>query len=217
MDLKAEKMLTPISKVGALIDPEREEGFTLIELILVIAVISVVAVIVLPRLDPFLPKRRLKSAVRVLSGTISLAYGEAVAKNKTYRLYFDAPEDRYWITEVSTSQKDEERGGAPGIRLGTHFELLQDEDGIENIEENMPTEPMLSPKSLPDGVHFSSVEIYRNMTMTTPDIPYIEFGPLGNASPATIILMNDDDEQFVIQYDGVTGIPMIASANDLTG
>jgi len=201
----------PISKVGTLNNRlSKKEGFTLIELILVIAVIGVVAAIVLPRLDPFLPERRLKSAVRLLSGTISLAYGEAIAKNKTYRLHFDSIKDMYWITEVTPSQRDEETGSSSGIRLGTQFELLQYEKIPENIEEKAPTE-------LPDGVHFSSVEISRGLAVTKSDLPYIEFNPLGSAVPATIILMNDDGDQFVIEYDGVTGIPTLFPLNSSTG
>ena len=207
-------MSMPISRTGTLIN---RRGFTLIELILVIALVSVVAVIVLPRLDPFLPERRLKSAVRLLSGTISLAYGEAIAKNKTYRLYFDTLEDRYWISEVRVLQEHEDGGSGLGIRLGTQFELLQYEDGTENIEESMPSEPMFSRKILPDGVHFSSVEINRGSAATTLDIPYIEFNPLGNASSATIVLVNDDGEQLAVHYDGVTGIPVPSPVNDLTG
>jgi prepilin-type N-terminal cleavage/methylation domain-containing protein len=211
-------MKMPISKVGTLNNRMRKkEGFTLIELILVITVIGVIAAIVFPRLDPFLPKRRLKSAARLLSGTISLAYGEAIAENRTYRLYLDTMEDRYWISEVKTSEETEEDGSAPGIRLGTQFELLQYEDGAENIEESMPAEPLLAPKALPDGVHFSSVDTDAGSDSTALDLPYIEFGPIGNASPATIILITDDGEQFAVYYDGVTGMPVPVPMNGVAG
>ena len=211
-------MKTPISRVGTLNNRTRNsEGFTLIELIFVLAVIAVVAALVLPRLDPFVPERRLKSAVRMLSGTISLAYGEAIAKNKTYRLYLDSKKDMYWIAEITPSQADEEPGGSSGIRLGTQFQLLQYERNSESVEEKEPTEPMFSPKTLPDGVHFSSVEINRGLAMATSDLPYIEFNPLGGAIPATIILMNDDGDHFAIEYDGVTGIPTLSPLNSSAG
>ena len=187
----------------------RRNGFTLIELVVVLALISIIAAIVLPRLDPFVPQRRLKSAARRLSGTISLAYAEAIAKNRTYRLYFELESDRYWITEVTDDEEDEETASAIGIRLGTHFELLQYSDGTENVESEVPSEPMLAPKELPPGVHFASVEIRRDLSTPTLGPQYIEFGPLGNVTPATIHLINVDGEAFAIEYDGVTGIPVL--------
>lgn len=218
MGLKAARMSMPTSKVGTSSNRSSErEGFTLIELILVVAVIGVVAAIVLPRLDPFLPERRLKSAVRLLSGTISLAYGEAIAKNKTYRLYFDSTKNMYWITEVTSVQKEEETEGSSAMRLGTQFELLQYEKSSEKVEEKAPTEPMFSPRTLPDGVHFSTVEINRGLEMAKSDLPYIEFSPLGTAVPATIVLINDEGDQFAIEYDGVTGIPALLPLNSSTG
>ncbi len=171
----------------------------------------------LPRLDPFVPRRRLKSAARILSGTISLAYGEAIAKNKVYRLYVDMTEDEYWITEAAGEDEEDDDAGATGIRLGTHFELLESSDGTENAEKNTPSEPMLAPKKLPPGVHFSSIEMQQD-TMTAAVGPqYIEFSPLGVASPATINLVNDDGGGFAIRYDGVTGIPTLIPLNSETG
>jgi prepilin-type N-terminal cleavage/methylation domain-containing protein len=188
-------------------------GFTLIELIAVIAMIAVIAAFALPRLDPFLPKRRLKSAARVLSGTITMAYGEAIAKNKTYRLYIDPSEDKYWITEV-TKFESEDESSVIGLTLGTSFELLDYTEGGENIEEIAPSEPMFAPKSLPQGVHFSSVEIGGAARALGLKTKYIEFTPLGIASPAVIHLINDEEEEFTIAYDGVTGIPSLVPQGD---
>jgi prepilin-type N-terminal cleavage/methylation domain-containing protein len=195
----------------------KRRGFTLIELIVVIALIGVVVTIALPRLDPFVPERRLKSAARLFSGTISLAYGEAIAKNKTYRLYIDTSMDEYWIAEVSKLNQDKQTGTAKGIRLGTRFELLQYTDGSENIQHIAPTEPMFAPRALPSGVHFSSVELSPDRSMTAAGLAYIEFSPLGDASPITINLVNEDGDQFLIQYDGVTGIPTLFPINSQTG
>lgn len=196
----------------------KRKGFTLIELAMVIAIIGVVVAIVLPRLDPFLPQRRLKSAARLLAGTISLAYGESVAKNKIYRLYIEPSEGKYWLTEVK--ELDEEQGGstAIGIRLGTHFELLQhEESGAKHIEETAPSEPMFAPKELPPGVRFSSVEVRNNIIGTTSGPKYIEFHPLGSASPATIRLVNDKGEQLAVWYDGATGMPTLLPWNSESG
>jgi len=192
----------------------RQRGFTLIELMIVVAMIGVIAAIVFPRLDPFLPQRRLKSAARLLSGTISLAYGEAIAKNSTYRLYMDSSTDEYWITEVKALEQDNEQPTAIGIRIGTRFELLEYTDGSENVEENLPSEPMFARRRLPPGVHFSSVEVRRRYPGLGFDTQYIEFNPLGVAGAANISLANDDGEGFAVIYDGVTGIPVLAPIKD---
>ena len=192
---------------------KKPKGFTLLELIVVIAMIAVIAAIAFPRLDPFLPERRLKSAARILSGAITLVYGEAIAKNKTYRMYFDASEDKYWITEVTTLATEDEPS-VIGLTIGTSFELLDYTEGGGDIEETAPTEPMFAPKSLPQGVHFSSVEIGGAAGRLGAKTKYIEFSPLGIASPATIYLINEDDEGFAVAYDGVTGIPRLVPQNE---
>jgi len=190
-----------------------KKGFTLIELVVVIAIISIMAVIVLPRLDPFVPSRRLKGAARTLSGTITLAYGESVAKNKRYRLYLDPMEETYWVVQVKETEK-EDSGGAIGLTLGTQFELLHYEESGTEDEVAAPSEPLFAPQKLPQGVHFSSMSVGDDTALASSKPRYIEFTPLGVASPATVTLVNEDGDTLSVQYDGITGMPTLVASTD---
>jgi type II secretion system protein H len=198
-----------------MIDDNR--GFTLLELMVVVAMIGIVAAIAFPRLDPFLPKRRLKSAARLLSGTITMAYGESIAKNKIYRLHMDPSTDTYWITEVTKLEEEEESDGAVALVFGTSFELLERFDDSGDTEETAPSEPMLAPRELPQGVHFASVEVLNNRRTFSDDTQYIEFTPLGTGTPALVNLINDDDEELSLVYDGVTGMPVLIPQGERGG
>ena len=199
-------MRTPILQAGIFKDGTK--GFTLIELVMVIAIISVIAAIVLPRLDPFVPERRLKSAARRLSGTITLAYGESISRNKTYRLYLDPSKDTYWVVEIKQREETGDSGGTIGITLGTNFELLRYQETDADAEHVSPGEPLFAPQKLPQGVHLASMKFGSDMT----GLQYIEFSPLGVASPATINLVNEDGEALTVQYDGVTGTPSLIAS-----
>jgi hypothetical protein len=128
----------------------------------------------------------------------------------------DPSDDSYWITEVEKLDAGEDSGPA-GIRLGTHFELLQYEESEKKVKESAPSEPMFARKKLPDGVHFSSVEVRKYLEVAVPGVRYIEFNPLGSATPATIRLANEEGEKFTVRYDGVTGIPVLLPAKSETG
>ena len=129
----------------------------------------------------------------------------------------DPSTDTYWITEVTRLEEDEESSGVVGLTIGTSFELIERIEDFDNIEETAPSEPMLAPKELPQGIHFSSVEVRANRTSFSDDINYIEFTPLGTASPAVINLINDEDEMFSVVYDGVTGMPTLVPQDERGG
>ena len=109
----------------------RNAGFTLMELVVVIAILSLVAAIVLPRFS-FTDEARLRTSARSLSALIRYLGGQGASSAGGYRLHFNLTENRVTV-------------GRPGA------------DG----EEKAPDDSFLSRPVLADGVTLADVTIPR--------------------------------------------------------
>jgi prepilin-type N-terminal cleavage/methylation domain-containing protein len=61
----------------------RQKGFSLVEVIIVIAIISILAAVGIPNLLSYLPKSRLSGAARIVAGDLMATRMEAVKLNRT--------------------------------------------------------------------------------------------------------------------------------------
>jgi prepilin-type N-terminal cleavage/methylation domain-containing protein len=83
---------------GSIKSMRKQSGFTLLELMVVIAVIGISAAILTPNLLSWLPKHRLKGAARDLYSNMQLAKMAAINNSNTCEIaYFDTP-DTYTIS-----------------------------------------------------------------------------------------------------------------------
>ena len=96
-------MKTPTSRAGTWVEikpARREAGFTILEMVVVLAVIGLIAAVVVPRVG-VMDGVQLKSSARNLTGTIRLTYATAVMKKKPYRICFNLEEQSYIVEEKS--------------------------------------------------------------------------------------------------------------------
>jgi len=103
------------------------QGFSLIELMVVIAVLSVVLGLAVPNLQQMVVDNRIKAAANTLHTALHMARNEAIARNTTVTLCPSAVNPKRRVLQCS--------GGndyANGILIRTDSETLQTEEGISN-------------------------------------------------------------------------------------
>ena len=72
-----------------------EGGFSLVEMLVVLAILGLAAASAGPALDAVLPARRLERAAETLRAEIDLLRGEALRTGRTTRLALDGPANRF--------------------------------------------------------------------------------------------------------------------------
>lgn len=77
----------------------KQQGFTLIEIILVIAIIGAVAGVVIPNLTLSVDSQ-ISSGLRNLTGQIRAAYDDAIFSGRIHRMIFDIKTGEYWVEQA---------------------------------------------------------------------------------------------------------------------
>ena len=73
----------------------QQQGFTLAEVIMVLAIIGILAAIAIPNFLSWLPNMRLKAAARDLYSSMQKARAEAIKTNRSHAIVFDTANNRY--------------------------------------------------------------------------------------------------------------------------
>ncbi len=80
----------------------RREGFSLVEVMIVIALIGIVATIAVPNFQNYIRNRNLKTAAQEISSEFFVTRERALAESRSYRIVFDIGNNRY-TTEEETA------------------------------------------------------------------------------------------------------------------
>ena len=169
-------------------------GFSLIELLIVIAVIGILAGLVLPRSNPSLYDQ-LRSVAQILR--TDLAYGRslAVTNNSTYRITFDTTDNRYIL---------EHSGSRAALDTLPDSPFRDPDDPPERHVVDLDALPHIGP-----GVRIVSAATSGALVARVADV---EFGPLGETtrtSPTVVWLAAGyglDTRYLSLTINPVTGL-----------
>jgi|WetSurMetagenome_2_1015567.scaffolds.fasta_scaffold02133_10 type II secretion system protein H len=107
------------------------EGFTLLELILVMVIISTVLAMAAPSLRGFFSSRKIHDAASNLLSLTRYARTQAITEGKNYRLNFDGDNGYYWLTTNqggADSDLNNEFGRKFLLPDDTTFQLEKEDD-----------------------------------------------------------------------------------------
>ena len=82
--------------------PLTPNGFTLIEIMLVLALIAILSSIAMPSLRGFAASTRLKSTAHAIRDMLNFARDMAITERAAYLVVFDLAANRYWLASSET-------------------------------------------------------------------------------------------------------------------
>jgi len=80
------------------LDKKRESGFTLMEMMVVVAIIGIMVAVAIPGFSVWLPNYKLKGAIQDLYSNMQNAKMEAIKANGDYTIVFTEASDTYTMT-----------------------------------------------------------------------------------------------------------------------
>jgi len=79
----------------------RQAGFTLVEMMIVVAIIAIIAAIGIPSLSRMMPRVKLANNSRTLANEIAGLRMQAIAQSTEFRMVFDTDNDRYTLERAN--------------------------------------------------------------------------------------------------------------------
>ena len=157
----------------------RRNGFSLLELIVVLILISLSAALVTPSLSRFSRTIELKAAAKKISGILRYCRSEAINNGKVYQVFID-PE----LKEVRVQP------------------LASSEEREEDANKDAKSFPKIYP--LPSGINMK--EVKTESPQYPSDFPTIEFYPNGGSNGGSILLDAEDRNGYWIRVNFLTGV-----------
>ena len=121
------------------LDPRRNEGFTIIELVIVLVIVGVLAAIAAPAMDGWASNLRVKAATRSMANAISVARTEALRSGNVHILFFQTDAQNNPLLDLDGNQVpililNDGRPGSAGqnclIDAGEPIRVVLPEQGV---------------------------------------------------------------------------------------
>ena len=139
-------------------------GFTLLELLMVIALVGILAAIVLPSAEPSI-NDQLRATARILATDLAYARSLAITNNSTYRVVFDMANNRYILEHSGSDASLDLLPESPFSRdFGEQKQMVVDLDELPHLGAE---------------VHLLAAIRYDWLISKTTEV---EFGPLGETT-----------------------------------
>jgi len=159
----------------------RRRGFTLVEMIAVIAILAIMVGVAVTRIDFMIPRYRLRAAAREVAGHVKRARSQAASTGKDVYVKYDLGKGTYWLLVAF-----------PKTEEGQEPVLPPKEFAYEEFKK----------EELPEGVDF--VNVIADQTYAT-GVVTLRVSPFGSLHHHIVNLRNKEGREIALKVNGFTG------------
>ncbi len=190
--------------------PLGSTGFTLIEIMIVLALIAIVSSIAMPSLRGFAASTRLKSTAQAIRDMLNFARDMAITERTSYLVVFDLTTNRYWLASSETFNL-----AAPSTPVTTNSVGVQSaqpitDQGTTALQGTPPsrTNAILGIPQKP-GHNVSLARMITNHNSQTLQIDsgvdYVYFSPTGSSEDAVLYFQDQRGHVMSVTVENATG------------
>lgn len=177
-----------------------EGGFSLMEIMVVLAIIAVLSSISMPMLRGFAQTRRLKTSAQAIVDTLGFARDMAITEKNTHLVVFDIDGNRYWLASSETFDIQNPAASAGrttnSVTANGQQVMVARTDGVMGI-----------PRPLNRGITIAAIVTTNNGVnqQIISGVDYVYFSPTATSVDTVVYLRNIDDDAIAITVEAATG------------
>ena len=187
------------------------KGFTLIEIMIVLALIAILSSIAMPALRGFAASTRLKSTAHAIRNILNFARDMAITERASYLVVFDLTSNRYWLASSETFNP-----AAPSTPLTAGPSSVQPAEQSTANQEATALQPMASSRTnailgIPQqpGHNVNLARMITNHNFQTIEIDagvdYVYFSPVGSSEDAVLYIQDSRGQTMSLTIENATG------------